>query len=354
MAARDRRGTFSEGKRPRHKEMAKAVTYKKAGVDIDRGDAFIEKIIPLAEATYRKGVVGTIGGFAGFFSAKFDGVKNPLLVSSTDGVGTKLLMAAIAKKYDTVGIDLVAMSVNDIVTTGAMPLFFLDYFATGRIKTDIAVDIVKGIAQGCRQSDCALIGGETAEMPGMYRGEDFDLAGFCVGVVDKNKVIDGSGVKTGDRILGLASSGIHSNGYSLVRKLFSRSEIKRKYKKELLAPTTIYVKSVLDLIKRFKIKSIAHITGGGLYENIPRVLPHGTAASIDKDSWEMPGIFEVIKKRSGAKNKELYRTFNMGIGMAMVLDKKDINGAIKRLKNFGIKSWEIGEIIRWHKREVIL
>lgn len=334
--------------------MAKAVTYKKAGVDIERGDAFVEKIIPLAETTYRKGVVGKIGGFAGFFSAKFSGIRNPLLVSSTDGVGTKLLMATIAKKYDTVGIDLVAMSVNDVVTTGARPLFFLDYFATGKIKTDIAVDIMKGIAEGCRQSDCALIGGETAEMPGMYRNDDFDLAGFCVGVVDKDKVIDGSSVKAGDRILGLASSGIHSNGYSLARKLFSQFEIKGKYKKELLAPTIIYVKPALDLIKNFKIKSIAHITGGGLCENIPRVLPRGTAASIDKNSWKMPGIFEVIKKRSAAKDKELYRTFNMGIGMVMVLDKKDINGAIKRLKNFGIKSWEIGEIIKWYKREVIL
>lgn len=334
--------------------MTKIATYKNAGVDIDRGDDFVDKIIPLAETTYTKGVVGTIGGFASFFSGKFAGMKDPLLVSSTDGVGTKLLAAGAAKKYDTVGIDLVAMSVNDVVTTGARPLFFLDYFATGRIRTDIALDVMKGIAEGCRQADCALIGGETAEMPGMYRGEDFDLAGFCVGVVDKSAAIDGSSVATGDRILGLASSGVHSNGYSLVRKLFSVSEIRGKYKKELLEPTVIYVRPVLDLIKNFKIKSIAHITGGGFYENIPRVLPRNAAASIDKGSWKMPGIFDLIKKRSKASDKELYRTFNMGIGMVMVMDGKDIKRAIKRLDKFGIKSWDIGEIIKWSRREVII
>jgi phosphoribosylformylglycinamidine cyclo-ligase len=334
--------------------MAKAVTYKKAGVDIDKANYFVRKIKPLVEETYTKDTLGTIGNFGGFFKADFSGMKDPILVSSTDGVGTKLLVANIAKKFDTVGIDLVAMSVNDVITCGAKPLFFLDYFATGKIEPAAAVDIVRGIVAGCKDAGCALIGGETAEMPGLYKEGDFDLSGFCVGVVDRKNILDGSRIKAGDRILALASSGIHSNGYSLVRKIFSKSEMKGKYKDELLKPTVIYVRPVLDLMKNFKVKAIANITGGGFYDNIPRVLPDGTAASIDKDSWQIPHIFEIIRKRAKLSNKELYRTFNMGAGMVVILSKNEIKAAIQRLKNLKIKAWDIGEVIKWAKKEVIL
>jgi len=334
--------------------MTKTITYKKSGVDIDKANSFVEKITPLIESTYTKGTLGTIGNFGGFFKPDFSKMKEPVLVSSTDGVGTKLLVANIAKKFDTVGIDLVAMCVNDIISCGARPMFFLDYFATGKIKQKTAVDVVKGITEGCKQADCALIGGETAEMPGLYNEEDFDLAGFCVGAVDKKEVIDGSHVEGGDRILGLASSGIHSNGYSLVRKVFSKSEMAGKYRKELLKPTIIYVRPVLDLIKNFKVKAIANITGGGFYDNIPRVLPDRTAASIDKGSWSVPHIFEVIGKRANLPDEELYRTFNMGIGMAVILDKNDVRAARERLKKSTLRSWDIGEVIKWAKKEVIL
>lgn len=334
--------------------MARVLTYKKAGVDIDKANEFVKRIKPLIEGTYNKNTVGTIGGFGGLFKADFSGMENPVLVSSTDGVGTKLLVAATAGKYDTIGIDLVAMCVNDVITTGAKPLFFLDYFATGKIEPRMAVDVVTGIANGCKEARCALIGGETAEMPGLYKGSNFDLAGFCVGVIDKAGIIDSSKVKSGDRILGLASNGIHSNGYSLVRKLFSESEIRGKYKRELLKPTAIYVRPILDLIKNFKIKAIANITGGGFYDNIPRVLPAGTAASIDKNTWNVPPIFEVIRKRAKVGDEEMYRTFNMGIGMVAILGKNEVSGAKERLKKFGIKSWNIGEVIKWAKKEVII
>ncbi len=334
--------------------MVKAVTYKKAGVDIDKANLFVKKIAPLIEKTYNKNTLGTIGNFGGFFRADFPGMKDPILVSSTDGVGTKLLVAQMAKKFDTIGIDLVAMCVNDVVTCGAKPLFFLDYLATGKIEPPVAVDIVKGIVSGCRDAECALIGGETAEMPGLYKNKDFDLAGFCVGVVGRKEIIDGSNIKAGDRILGLASNGIHSNGYSLVRKIFSKSEMKGKYKKELLKPTYVYVKPALELIRNFRVKAIAHITGGGFYDNIPRILPDGTAASIDKGSWRIPPIFEIIRKRAKLDDGELYRTFNMGIGMTVVLDKSEISAAVERLKRIGIKAWNIGEVIKWAKKEVIL
>ena len=330
------------------------MTYKKAGVDIDKANVFVKKIKPLVEKTYTKDTLGTIGHFGGFFKANFLGMKEPVLVSSTDGVGTKLLVANIAKKFDTVGIDLVAMCANDVIACGAKPLFFLDYFATGEIKPDVAVDVVKGISFGCREAECALVGGETAEMPGLYKKGDFDLSGFCVGVVNRRDIIDGSSVKVGDRILGLASSGIHSNGYSLVRKIFSKSEMKAKYKKELLKPTLIYVKPIIELIRNFRVKAIAHITGGGFYDNIPRVLPDGTAASIDKGSWRVPPIFEIIRKRSKLDDEELYRTFNMGIGMIVILDKNEILKAIEKLKRFGVKARDIGEVIKWAKKEVIL
>lgn len=334
--------------------MSKVMTYKKSGVDIDKANYFVKRIMPLIEKTYTKGTLGTIGHFGGFFKADFSGMKDPVLVGSTDGVGTKLLIAKVAKKFDTVGIDLVAMCVNDVVACGAKPLFFLDYFATGRINPAIAVELMKGIVRGCQDAKCSLIGGETAEMPGLYREEDFDLAGFCVGVVDRKDIIDGSHVKVGDRILGLASSGVHSNGYSLVRKIFSKSEMKGKYKKELLEPTIIYVRPILELIKKFNVKAIANITGGGFYDNIPRVLPDGAAASIDKGSWKILPIFEIIKERSKADDVELYHTFNMGVGMTVVLDKNEISKAIKILKGFGIKAYNIGEVIKWARKEVIL
>lgn len=334
--------------------MKKVMTYKKSGVDIDKANYFVKRITPLIEKTYTKGTLGTIGHFGGFFKADFPGMKGPVLVSSTDGVGTKLMVASIVKKFDTVGIDLVAMCVNDIIACGAKPLFFLDYFATGKIRPEVAIDLMKGVVSGCIEAECALIGGETAEMPGLYKEEDFDLAGFCVGVVERVGIIDGSNVKVGDRILGLASSGIHSNGYSLVRKLFSKSEMKGKYKKELLKPTIIYVRPILELIKNFKVKAIAHITGGGFYDNIPRVLPDGTAASIDKSSWRILPIFEIIRKRSKLDDRALYCTFNMGIGMTVILDRNEISDAIETLKRFGVKAWDIGEVIRWAKKEVIL
>lgn len=334
--------------------MKKGMTYKKSGVDIDKANIFVKEITPLVEKTYTKDTLGTIGHFGGFFKANFAGMKDPVLVSSTDGVGTKLLVANVAKKFDTVGIDLVAMCVNDVAACGAKPLFFLDYFATGKIKPPVAVDLIRGIVSGCKEAGCALVGGETAEMPGLYQKEDFDLAGFCVGVVDRKNVIDGSRVKTGDRILGLASSGIHSNGYSLVRKIFSKSEMKGRYKEELLRPTIIYVRPVFELIKNFKVKAIAHITGGGFYDNIPRVLPNGTAASIDKGCWRIPPIFEIIRKRSKANDEELYRTFNMGIGMVVILDKDEIRRAVEKVKRFGFVAWDIGEVIKWARREVIL
>jgi len=334
--------------------MLKTVTYKKSGVDIDKANYFVKKITPLIENTYTKGTLGTIGGFGGFFKPDFAKMKEPVLVSSTDGVGTKLLVANVAGKFDTIGIDLVAMCANDIISCGARPLFFLDYFATGKIRKKTAFDVVKGITEGCLQADCALIGGETAEMPGLYNKEDFDLAGFCVGVVDKKEILDGSRVKEGDRILGLASSGIHSNGYSLVRKLFSKGEMAGKYRKELLRPTVIYVRPVSDLIKNFRVKAIANITGGGFYDNIPRVIPDRTAAFVDKGSWSVPRIFELISKRANLPDEEMYRTFNMGIGMAVILDKDDIPAARESLKRFGLKSWDIGEVIKWAKKEVIL
>ena len=334
--------------------MAKSVTYKKAGVNIKKANDFIKKITPFAEKTYSKDTLGTIGHFGSFYNGSFPQLKNPVLVSSTDGVGTKLLIARDVGKFDTIGIDLVAMCVNDIVACGAKPLFFLDYFSTGKIKTAMAVDIVKGIAKGCEEAGCSLIGGETAEMPGVYKEGDFDMAGFCVGVVDRNKILDGSRVEPGDRIIGLASSGIHSNGYSLVRKLFSRPEIKKEYKKALINPTIIYVRPILEALKRYDIRAIAHITGGGFYENIPRVLPDGTAASVDKGKWVMPPIFNVIKKRAKISDEELYKTFNMGIGMIVVVKSRDARSILDIFENMNVKAWDIGEIIKWAKKEVII
>ena len=328
------------------------IDYKKAGVDIEKGNRFVKDISRMAGSTKRQEVLGGIGGFSALMKIPKK-YKNPVLVSSTDGVGTKLMVAELVKKHDTIGIDLVAMCVNDIVVCGAEPLFFLDYFATGKLNRDKARNIIKGIVKGCKDAGCALIGGETAELPGMYKGEDYDLAGFCVGVLEKNKIIDGSSVKVGDRIIGIFSSGLHSNGFSLARKVFRKSELKGKIGESLLRPTIIYVKTILGLLKKVNVKSIAHITGGGFYDNIPRVLPQGRAALIYKELWRVPEIFKLIQRRAKISDKEMFRTFNMGIGMALVVDKKDVKGAHAVIKSHGLKSRIIGEVIKG-KGEVVI
>lgn len=328
------------------------INYKKAGVDIDSANRFVKDISRMVASTKRPEVLGGIGGFSALTSIPKK-YKNPILVSSTDGVGTKLMVAELQKNHASVGIDLVAMCVNDLVVSGAEPLFFLDYFATGKLNRAKAIDIIKGVVKGCKDAGCALIGGETAELPGMYKGEDYDLAGFCVGVVEKNKIIDGSSVKAGDRIIGIQSSGVHSNGFSLARKVFKKNELKGKIGKTLLTPTIIYVKPILGLLKKVNVKSMAHITGGGFYDNIPRVLPQGMSALIYKELWRVPEIFKLIQKRAKINDKEMYRTFNMGIGMAVVVDNKDVKKTQDVIKSFGLKAWTIGEIIKG-KGEVLL
>jgi phosphoribosylformylglycinamidine cyclo-ligase len=320
------------------------MTYKKAGVDISQADAFIRGIKPLLKKTRRPGMLGGIGGFSGLFKPQLEGVEDPVLVSSTDGVGTKLLIAEELKKYDTVGIDLVAMCVNDILVTGAEPLFFLDYIAAGRLNRDKLHAVMEGIVEGCRQARCALVGGETAELPDMYEGEAFDLAGFCVGLVSRKRILDGSLCRKGDRIIGLASSGIHSNGFSLARKVFSQREIREEFGKELLTPTRIYVSTVLDLLKSIPLKAAAHITGGGFYDNVPRVLPEGLRARIQKGTWPVPPLFDEIRARGNVEEREMYRTFNMGIGMALIADAGRVEAVVSRLKKTRQKAWVIGEI----------
>ena len=319
------------------------IDYKKAGVDIDKSNRFVKDIAKMVKG---------IGGFGAFteIPGKY---KNPVLVSSTDGVGTKLMIANLLNRHTTVGIDLVAMCANDIVVCGAEPLFFLDYFATGKLNRKKAKGIVKGIADGCAQAGCGLIGGETAEMPDMYKDEDYDLAGFCVGVVEKNKIIDGGSAKPGDKIVGIQSSGLHSNGFSLARKVFKKSELEGKFGKTLLTPTIIYVKAIQKLLKKVKVKAISHITGGGFYDNIPRVLPKRTSALIYKYSWHVPGIFREIQRRAKIDDKKMYRTFNMGIGMVLVVNKKDLSKAHAVIKSLKLKSWTIGEIIKG-KGEVVI
>jgi phosphoribosylformylglycinamidine cyclo-ligase len=329
------------------------IDYKRSGVDIDRANDFVKDVRRMAKSTRRKEVICDIGGFSALTSIPKK-YKEPILVSSTDGVGTKLKVADVMNKHDTIGVDLVAMSVNDIVVTGAEPLLFLDYFATGRLNGKKAVDIMKGIVKGCKQAGCALVGGETAEMPSMYNGEEYDLAGFCVGVVEKNKIINGKSIKVGDIVIGIGSSGPHSNGFSLIRKLFSKSELREKFGNTLLTPTIIYVKAILKLIdKKVNIKSIAHITGGGFYDNIPRVVPSDKSILIYKELWEVPQIFSIIQKRAGISDKEMYRTFNMGIGMVIVVSKSDVKKAHDTIKKFRLKAWTIGEIIKG-KGEVII
>lgn len=334
-----------------------SISYRDAGVDIEAGDALVEQIKPFAKRTLRPEVLGGIGGFGSLFAVpkKF---KEPILVSGTDGVGTKLKLAFELNIHDTVGIDLVAMSVNDILVQGAEPLFFLDYFACGKLEVGTAAQVIKGIALGCEQSGCALVGGETAEMPGMYPAGEYDLAGFAVGCVDKENIINGSTIATGDVILGLASSGAHSNGYSLIRKLITKSGIDfesdfhgRKFKDVVMAPTKIYVKSLLNLIEVLPVKGMAHITGGGITENIPRVLPAGLTAEISAKSWDLPALFKWLQAEGNITHTEMYKTFNCGIGMAIVLSKAHVEEAKQLLSEAGESVYEIGHIRTQHAGE---
>ena len=332
----------------------KVITYKEAGVDIDAGNQFVKLIKPLVKETARPEVLSDIGGFGGLFSLNTNKYKRPTLVAATDGVGTKLKIAFMLNQHSSVGIDLVAMCVNDIIVQGAEPLFFLDYLATARLAPEQAVEVVKGIAEGCKQANCALLGGETAEMPGMYSTDEYDLAGFAVGVVDNDKIIDGSTITKGDQIIGIASSGLHSNGYSLARKIFLESlgldltaqpeELDKPLGAELLTPTRIYVKSILNLMRDFNLKGIAHITGGGLLENIPRILPHQCKAVIDCHSWEKPAVFELLRRGGNIPVEEMYRTFNYGIGMTLVVSANETEDIIDRLSGLGEKAFIIGEI----------
>lgn len=324
----------------------KKITYKTAGVDIDKTDSMVKTIKRMCQATERPEVIGKIGNFSGFFGLPNKKYSQPVLVSSTDGVGTKLIVSIARNEFTTIGIDLVAMCVNDLITCGAEPLFFLDYFASGKVKPKHFFDVLKGIVNGCRQSHCSLVGGEIAEMPDCYSDDKYDLAGFAVGVIDRKKIIDGSKVKKGDIAIGLASTGLHSNGYSLARKVFTDSEIKKsEWGKELLKPTRIYVKPILKLCESLKLKSIAHITGGGLYDNVPRVLPKNLSLIIDKKAWKVPSIFNEIQKRTSLPDREMYRTFNMGIGMVVIVAKNDVTNAMKIIKNFRIPAYILGEVI---------
>ena len=328
-----------------------SLSYRDAGVDIDAGDRLVENIKPYAKRTMRPEVLGGIGGFGALveISKKY---KEPVLVSGTDGVGTKLKLAFELNRHDTVGIDLVGMSVNDILVQGAEPLFFLDYFACGKLDVEAATEVIKGIASGCEQAGCALIGGETAEMPGMYPAGEYDLAGFAVGVVEKTRIISGRDIKAGDAVIGLASNGAHSNGYSLVRKIIERSkpDLNAKFDGErtladcIMAPTRIYVKPLLDLMQSLTVKGMAHITGGGLLENIPRVLPENVVAQLDGQTWHTPKLFDWLREMGNVAPQEMYRTFNCGIGMVVIVDRDDADAALAQLIAAGETATVIGSI----------
>jgi phosphoribosylformylglycinamidine cyclo-ligase len=336
--------------------MKRRLTYRGAGVDINEGKKLVGLIRPMAGKTRRKGVIGGIGGFGSFFSARFEGLKDPVLVSSTDGVGTKLKVAFMADRHDTVGIDLVAMCVNDIVVSGAEPLFFLDYMACGSLVAGKAATVIQGIAKGCKQAGCALAGGETAEMPGFYKPGEYDLAGFAVGVVDRKRLIDGSLTRPGDILIGLKSNGLHSNGFSLARKVLFKKlgmglndrpkGLRKTIGSELLTPTRIYVRPVLKVVRRFDVRAMAHITGGGFEENIPRVLPRGLKAVIFKNAWPVPPIFKYIQSEGNVDQKQMLGTFNCGIGFIMVVRRNDGGRVIKTLEAAGEKAYHIGEIKR--------
>ncbi len=329
----------------------KSLSYRDAGVDIDAGNELVQRIKPHVAKTKRPEVIGGIGGFGALFEVP-NRYKQPVLVSGTDGVGTKLKLAIQLKKHDTIGIDLVAMCVNDILVLGAEPLFFLDYYATGQLNNDVAADVIKGIADGCEQAGAALVGGETAEMPGMYEKGDYDLAGFCVGVVEKQSIIDGSKVAAGDALIGIASSGPHSNGYSLIRKIIevSKADLSspcgdKTLGDALLAPTRIYVKAIRQLLEQVDLHGLSHITGGGLLENIPRVMPENTRARIDKSSWQLPEVFQWLQQHGNVEQQEMYRTFNCGVGMVLVMNAEDADQAIEILTAAGEQAWRLGEIV---------
>lgn len=326
------------------------LSYKDAGVDIDAGNALVDRIKGVAKRTRRPEVMAGLGGFGALFELP-QGYKQPVLVSGTDGVGTKLRLAMDLNKHDSIGIDLVAMCVNDLVVAGAEPLFFLDYYATGKLNVDVAAAVVEGIGEGCSQAGASLVGGETAEMPGMYEGEDYDLAGFCVGIAEKDELIDGSKVQAGDKLIALASSGPHSNGYSLIRKIIevSGADLSAELDGQpltdaLMAPTKIYVKSTLKLISTSDVHALSHITGGGFQENIPRVLPENCKAVIDSNSWQWPAVFNWLQENGNVETSEMYRTFNCGVGMIIALPEDKADAAVALLNAEGEHAWIIGDI----------
>jgi phosphoribosylformylglycinamidine cyclo-ligase len=330
-----------------------SLNYKSAGVDIEAGNALVERIKPIAARTRTAGVMAGLGGFGSMFELPLDRYQQPILVSGTDGVGTKLKLANELGIHNSIGIDLVAMCVNDIIVQGAEPLFFLDYFATGKLDVDTAASVIEGIGKGCELSGAALVGGETAEMPGMYADGEYDLAGFCVGIVEKSKVLDGSKVQIGDKLIGIASSGPHSNGYSLIRKIIahSHSELTDTFNDEtlgtaLLTPTRIYVKSLLSLLDKIPVHALAHITGGGLTENLPRVLPIGINANIDLASWEFPAIFKWLQEKGNVSLADMLITFNCGIGMIVCVAAEDEHATLRTLSQLGETAFSIGELVK--------
>lgn len=333
-------------------------SYKAAGVDVTAGYKSTELMKKAVQATYTNSVISDIGGFGGLYAPQIKGMEEPILVSGTDGVGTKLKLAFLMDKHDTIGEDCVAMCANDVICTGASPMFFLDYMALGKNIPEKVATIVAGVAEGCKKANCSLIGGETAEMPGFYPEDEYDLAGFCVGIVDKKKIIDNKTIEVGDKVIGLASSGVHSNGFSLVRKVFDvNKENLNEYVEELgmtigealLKPTKIYVKPILKLIEEVKVKGISHITGGGFYENMPRMLREGVALKIDRNSYKVPAIFNLIAKRGNIPERDMYNTFNMGIGMCVIVPANEAEKAIEILNEAGEKAYLIGEVVEGNK-----
>ena len=340
-----------------------AISYKDSGVDVTRGYKAVDLMKKYVKSTYNDNVLGDIGSFGGFFSIAGEKMEEPILVAGTDGVGTKLKYAFLLNKHDTIGIDAVAMCVNDIVCQGAKPLFFLDYYACGRLYPEAESEVIKGIAEGCKQSGCALIGGETAEMPGFYPDGEYDLAGFAVGIVDKKKVINGKNIKAGDVLVGIKSSGVHSNGYSLVRKLFgdeNKAELE-KYDERLgatvaevlLKPTKIYVKSILSLLEKVEVKGIAHITGGGFIENIPRILPEGVSAEIVKNSYEVPAVFKVMQEKAEITDEQIYNTFNMGIGMVVCVSPENVEATLASLTESGEEVCVVGKVVEGDRKVIL-
>ena len=337
-------------------------SYKAAGVDVTAGYKGVELMKKAVQATYTNAVISDIGGFGGLYAPQIKGMEEPILVSGTDGVGTKLKLAFLMDKHDTIGEDCVAMCANDVICTGASPMFFLDYMALGKNIPEKVATIVAGVAEGCKKANCSLIGGETAEMPGFYPVDEYDLAGFCVGIVDKKKIINNKTIEIGDKVIGLKSSGVHSNGFSLVRKVFDvNKENLNEYVESLgctvgealLKPTKIYVKPILKLIEQVKVKGISHITGGGFYENMPRMLREGVALKIDKNSYEVPPIFKLIAERGNIPERDMYNTFNMGIGMAVIVPESEVEKSLEILKQEGEEAYLIGEVIEGN-REVII